>query len=122
MAEKHIEGRDGVVTVITEGYGYGTIERGLPTPVEDPSQWRKSLWTDEDICKRYNWTQADLHAALSSEQGGGRYAFPRPDRSGLKLSARNFWTPRNVREWREEKILDWEANIRALAAKLPKIR
>jgi hypothetical protein len=102
-------------------YSYGQMISGPTEPREDRSKWHPKKLSEQEILKRYGWTQDDLRAVLSVERGG-KYDFPRPLHSGLKFSSRDFWRLERVREWSETQIMLWEDSIRILAAKLPKKR
>jgi hypothetical protein len=115
MAEQHI-GRTGTITITSDSYGWGSIS-GPATPPEDPSKWHSTLVDAPWICKRYDWTNDDLNASVSTR--GGRYSFPASCKQ-TPVAGTALRSGYTKHEWKLEALLEWEGRIRALAAKLPK--
>ena len=105
MAEQRIVGRDGTITIISDSWApFGTLS-GPPTPAEDSSKWKVVKWKYDDVITRYGWGDDDY------AQARARCGFPEP---------RNKELGRAHMYWSAEKVLEWEAGIRTMAARLPK--
>jgi hypothetical protein len=111
MAETRIEGRHGT-TIISEGYGI-TAYSGPPTPADDPSRWHSELIDEKGLYKRYDWTHEDVMAAK------GRFGFPGSCRQ-TPIAGTMLRSGYTRHEWRLDAVVEWEDQIRTLAAKLPK--
>ena len=105
MSEQRIPGRNGTATIVGTSYSvFGEIA-GLPEPTEDPSKWRSPEFNYSGVFKRYGLNSDAEYDRLRAD------GFPAPDKSGRG--------PASLR-WRAEKVLEWEARIRGIAARLPK--
>lgn len=115
MAEQQIVGRDGSVSVISEGYGFGSVSVGPPERPDDPTRWHSPRVDEEALCKRYGMS-AEAFRAL---QGDHPLAFPKAA-STRERRAFGAWTGKTIREYDERRVTEWEHRIRALAAQLPR--
>jgi hypothetical protein len=114
MATEIIAGRAGTQTIVSDSYApFGEIQVGPPIVQDDPAKWHSPCLVEADVCRRYDGvTLEDLFAWQI-------YGFPKPTRTKTRLS-RFSWRTDVTREWDIEKLDQWDEQIRALAAKLPK--
>ena len=114
MAEERVTGRDGSVTIISDSYGT-TRAVGAPEPPDDPTRWSPPTLSETDLLKRYDCTKDQIDQWIIGFQ------FPRQMMTKSRLKFGSF-VPTLQRIWSEEHVMQWEAEIRGIAARLPKIK
>jgi hypothetical protein len=102
MAEQRIAGKDGSTTVISDSYGFGSVQVGPPIRPEPPRV--ESPWIDKPrLLKKLGFTEEDFVEAQ-------QYEFPiaakRPQIGGWAITL----------VWRESQIDEWVDRMRASIA------
>jgi hypothetical protein len=112
MAGQIIPSRDGqTATLISDSYG-ASKSFGPATPAEDPTKHTVEWWDTAFLCKRYDCTVDDL----MQWSGDDPLSLPK----AVQFTVTTFGGHKTVYKRPADKVREWEARLRNVAARLPK--